>query len=199
MALTCLSAAVLLTRKVSVESIYAGAFNSLPTGSVDCVRNDKGIDVASRKVQTPVLLSAKGDRAFAVVSAEFGVGDGVPEHQHAVCCRAAQLLPAHLRTRNWRRYPDSTVVDGNGVGAILWSPSGKRLLALISQWMWEGDADPGMKYILFSSGDHKAHEVPVVVSVWKHFKRECAAQLETAGWIDDNRHRIRSQVPPLYR
>lgn len=43
----------------------------LATQGVECVRDDKGRDVASRKMQTPIFVSKKGARAFGVVAAEL--------------------------------------------------------------------------------------------------------------------------------
>lgn len=163
--------------------IYEPPKKPLATRYVECVRNDKGVDLASRKVRTPSIVSKRGDRAFAVVAADLDRG----------CSNTSMLYVAEPHSsfrlvfaQDVERNADSTISDGNGIEAILWSPSGKRLLAQVPQWTMASDADWDMKYILFSAGDWKAHEVPASDSIWSHFNRECAARLETEGWIDDD-------------
>lgn len=158
----------------------------LATQYVECVRNDKGVDVKSRKMQTPIFVSRNGDRAFGVVAAQLTPGRG---------CQNTTMLYAAESHSSFRLVfqqepepaPVSSVYDGNGIQAICWSPSGKRVLAEISQWIWGSDFGWNDKYVIFSPGDRTAHPILPVDSVVKQFKQPCGALIETTGWIDDER------------
>jgi len=166
-------------------TILAQPAKPLATRFVQCVQNSKGSYVASRKVQTPVFTSKKGSKAFGVVTAEPSAGS----------CRNRTILyvaPPHGSFRPvWQQEAepthDGSIYDGNGIEAIRWSPSGKRLLVGISQWVEGSDFGWNIKHLVFTSGDRRAKPVSPVEAVSKSFEHPCTALIEAVGWMDDNR------------
>lgn len=165
------------------SGMTAQAEKSLSSAYVACVRNERGVDVASRKIQTPVFTSKKGARAFGVAAAELSAGS----------CRNRTILYVAEPHGSYRAVyrqeaePDGagSTYDGNGIKTIRWSPSGKRLLVEISQWTWGSDFGENTKYVVFTSHDHWARRISPIAAMWKSFKQPCTASIESLGWIDD--------------
>ena len=159
---------------------------SLSTQYVECVRNDKGEDVASREVKTPVFTSKTGVRAFGVVAAAK-ISPGGCQNRTALYIAQPRGSFQLVYQQGTEPTHDGSVYDGNGIEAIRWSPSGKRVLVQIFQWIWGSDFGENTKHVVFTTGDRKARVISPVEAIWKQFKQPCTARIETTGWIDDDR------------
>jgi hypothetical protein len=170
-------------------AVIAQPTKLLSTQYVDCVTNAKGQPVASREVRTPVFTSKKGARAFGVITAS-SLPLGACENRTTLY--VAEPHNSFRLVYRQETEPDNagSAYDGNGIEAIHWSPSGKRVFFQISQWIWGSDGDGGRKHVVFTSGDHKARSISLIETVWKQFKQECTVRIETPGWIDDDRIKV---------
>jgi len=156
----------------------------LPTQYVECVRDEKGVDVASRSMPTPVFDSKQGFKAYGVVIARRS-----PE---GACTNTSTIYFAEP-TGAFRvafqqpseRLPDGSVYDGNGIENIRWSPSGSRLLIDVSQWTWGTDSTWNTKYILVTIATGEARELPIANAIQKHFGKPCAWLASSKEWLDD--------------
>ncbi len=165
--------------------LWSQSGKPLATEYVECVRNGRGVDVASRKLQTPIFESKKGGRAFGIASAQIVAGQG---------CQNETMLYVAEPHNSFRlvfqqgpeRNPDSSIFDGNGIGTIRWSPAGRRVLAEISQWIWASDSGVSTKYVLFTSGDRNAKQISPDEALRRQFKQPCGMDLHTTAWIDDD-------------
>jgi hypothetical protein len=175
-----------------IGSLSAQAGLPLPSQFVECVRDDKGLDVGSRTVRTRVVASKTGSRAYGKVVAK-------PERG----CRNTSTIFVSEPTQSFRVvFEQSTeaegdgsgILNGNGVEAILWSPSGSRLLVEISQWIWGSDTDVLTKYLVYEP-QKPVTVIKPVETIWKTFKQPCTALIESRGWIDNNR--IELEVKPF--
>jgi hypothetical protein len=167
----------------SYISLSAQSSVPLPSQFVKCVQDDKGVDVASRTVQTPIFRSKTGSRAFGKVVAKVERGC---QNTSAIYVSEHQQPFRLVFEQKGEVQDDGTTLNGNGVEALLWFPSGARLLVEISQWVWGSDADTPTKYLLYRA----AKPVKVINpldAVWRSFSQPCSALVESAGWIDDIR------------
>jgi len=174
--------------------MIAQAAKPLSTQYVECVRNDKGVDVASREVKTPVFTSKKGAKSFGVVTAAVESAGGC---RNRTTLYVAQPHGSFQLVYQQGIEPtgDGSTYDGNGIEAIRWSPSGKRALFQISQWIWGSDFGANTKFVVFTTGNREARVISPFEAVWKHYNQPCAARIETTGWIDDDR--IQLNVNPF--
>jgi len=155
----------------------------LATAYVECVRDAKGRDIASRSVRTPTFKSVRGT-VYAVVTAE---------HSQQYSCENNTAVYIAGRGRKLRlafqqkpeRLPDGTVYDGNGVEAIRWSPSGNRMVVEVSQWTWGTDFGWNTKYIVVSPATEAATEIPVLRDIAQQFPQECVRNVISKGWRDN--------------
>jgi hypothetical protein len=161
---------------------------SLSTQYVECVRNDKGVDVASREVKTPVFTSKKGARAFGVVAAAK-ISPGGCQNRTTLYLAQPHGSFQLVYQQGTELTQDGSIYDGNGIEAIRWSPSGKRVLIQISQWIWGSDFGENTKYVV-TTGNRKARVISPAEAVWKQFKQPCTARIQTHGWIDDDRIQV---------
>lgn len=156
----------------------------LTTRYVECVRDDKGRDLASRSMQTNVVDSKRGLRAYGVVVANYSPDGGCkntitvylagPSGKYRV---AFQQTP--------QRLPDGSVYDGNGIETIQWSPSGARLLIAVSQWTWGTDSTWNTKYVLLTAPQGHARDLPVMVAIDRYFAQPCRRLITSKGWLND--------------
>ncbi len=167
------------------QTCFAQAPKPLASQYVTCVLDSKGQAVASRTVRTPTFTSAKARQAYGEVIASHASGGCKNTSTIYIADRgdkfqqAFQQLPQPL--------PDRTILDGNGIEAIRWSPSGKFLLAEISQWKWGSDAEWEIKYFLITADQQYPKELSVEEAVEKLFPQECLRKVQSKGWIDDQR------------
>ncbi|MDP9160702.1 MAG: hypothetical protein M3O09_10820 [Acidobacteriota bacterium] len=167
----------------SYVSLSAQAAVPLASQYVECVRDEKALDVGSRTVQTPIFVSKAGSRAFGKVLAKAERGcentSTIYVSQHHRPFRVAFQQKTEVES-------DGTTLDGNGVKALLWSPSGAHLLVEISQWVWGSDAGTTTKYLLYR-GAKPVKVVKPLDAVWNVFNKPCSALVDSVGWIDDSR------------
>ena len=180
-----LGCAFLLLCTVPVHSFAQGS-KPLVTQYAECVKDDKGSDIASRALPTPVFESKLGFRTYGVVVAKRSP-EGSCNNTSAVYIAgpggafqlALQQKPEPL--------PDGSVFDGNGIEAIRWSPSGERLLVEVWQWTWGTDSTWNTKYVLINPGEQSARELPVSEAINRYFAKPCIRVLTSKGWLDDTR------------
>ncbi|HET9743316.1 MAG TPA: hypothetical protein VFQ00_11250 [Terriglobales bacterium] len=91
--------------------------------------------------------------------------------------------------------PDGSVYDGNGVAYLSWSPSGKDLLVVLSQWTWGTDESGEYKYLLIETRTSSAKLLSPERTIRKQFKNPCAALINVYRWVDDKR--IELEVRPF--
>lgn len=159
---------------------------ALVTEYLECIQDNKGRDIASRSMPTPVFHSKQGFRAYGVVVANLSP-EGVCKNTSTVYLAdpsrsfrvAFQQTPEPL--------PDGTVYDGNGIERIQWSPSGTRLLIGVSQWTWGTDSTWNKKYIVLTGSEGSAKELPIKDAIRKYFAQPCAWLSSSKGWLDDTR------------
>lgn len=158
----------------------------LPTEFLECVRDAKGVDVASRSMPTPVFDSKQGFRAYGVVVARRSP-EGACENTTTVYFTEPGGTFRVAFEQKAERLPDGGVYDGNGIENLLWSPAGTRLLIEVSQWTWGTDSTWNTKYVVISSETGPATELPVTAAIQKHFAKPCAWIDSSEGWLDDER------------
>jgi hypothetical protein len=174
-------------------SALAQASQPLVTRYVQCVRDQKGRNMASRTVRTPIFESKQGVRAYGVVTAAVS---------SAPACQNTTTIYIAGRGEHFRvafrqgpeALPDSTVYDGNGVEAIRWSPAGERLLVEVSQWAWGTDSSWSRRYVLIDLEHQTTRDLPLISALNTQFGKECVRQVTSKGWIDDTR--IEVEVSP---
>jgi hypothetical protein len=155
----------------------------LATAYVECVRDAKGRDIASRSVRTPTLKSVRGT-VYAIVTAEHSQQSSC-ENNTAVYV-AGRGCKLHLAFQQKpERLPDGTVYDGNGVEGIRWSPSGDRIVVEVSQWTWGTDFGWNTKYIVLNPATEAATEIPVLRDIAQQFPQECVRNVVSKGWRDN--------------
>jgi hypothetical protein len=155
----------------------------LATAYVECVRDAKGRDSASRSVRTPAFKSVRGT-VFAVVTAEHSRQYSC-ENNTGVYIATRGHKPRLAFQQKPERLPDGTVYDGNGVEAIRWSPSGDRMVVEVSQWTWGTDSGWNTKYILLNPTTEAATEIPVLRDIAQQFPQECVRTVTSRGWRDN--------------
>lgn len=166
---------------------------ALVTQYLECVRDEKGRDVASRSIQTPVFTSNLGFRAYGLVGASHSAVGACKNTSTVYFAEPAGTFRVVLQ-QTPELLPDGSVYDGNGIETIQWSPSGRRLLIVISQWTWGTDFSWNTKYLLFTPGEERASELPILAAVTRYFAHPCAWLVKSRGWLDDTR--IDVQIEP---
>jgi hypothetical protein len=156
----------------------------LKTEYLECLRNNKGRDVASRSLQTPVFVSKQGFKAYGLVVASYSP-EGTCKNTSTVYLAepGGKFRVALQQTEE--RLPDGSVYDGNGIENVQWSPSGTRLLIEVSQWTWGTDTGSYTKYILVTASEDEPREVPILSAIQRYFAQECARLVSSKGWLDD--------------
>lgn len=158
----------------------------LPTQYVECVRDDKGRDVGSRSMQTPVFDSKQGFRAYGVVIASRSPEGSCKNTSTVYFAEPAGTFRVALQQQS-ERQPDGSAYDGNGIENIEWSPAGTRLLIEVSQWTWGTDSTWNTKYSLVNPVTGEVRELPITAAIEKHFANPCAWVVSSKGWLDDGR------------
>ena len=103
----------------------------LDTEYVDCARNEVGTPFASRDLTSPSFPSAQNWGAYGEVTAEH-TDDGECRNTTKLFVSPPGGPPQQVFEQKAEQDQGSTL-DGNGLQAILWSPSGKRVLFEVSQ------------------------------------------------------------------
>jgi hypothetical protein len=165
----------------------------LVTQAVECVRDAKGRDIASRSMQTPVFASNLGFRAYGRVVASRSSEGACKNTSTVYLAEPAGMFRVALQ-QTPERLPDGTVYDGNGIETIQWSPSGTPLLIEISQWTWGTDSTWNIKYLLLTPGQDGAQELPISAAIASYFAQPCAWWVRSSGWLNDTR--IGIQIEP---
>ena len=155
-------------------ALNAQSLQPLSTEFVDCVRNQRGVPVASRRQQTPVVESKIGSRAYGEISAEASRGGGCEVSTIVYVAKIHGSFRPALQ-QGVESLPDGSIYDGNGVAYMSWSPSGRKLLVVVFQWTWGTDGGGNFKYFLIETGDHAAKLMLPERAIWKQFKRPCTA------------------------
>jgi len=159
---------------------------------LECVRNAKGVPVASRTEQTPLFVAKDNTRAYGVVVAEYD--SGACTNMSSIYIAEPQRHFTLLFKQVAEPLPDGTVYDGNGIQAIRWSPSGKRLLIEISQWTWGTDFGFNIKYMLLNRDGKALRQIMPEEAIWNRFTGPCQASIASRGWTDDTH--IEFEVAP---
>jgi hypothetical protein len=158
----------------------------LATEYVECLRDDKGLDVGSRSMQTPVFDSKQGFRAYGMVVASRSLEGTCKNTSTVYLAEPAGTFRVALR-QTPELLPDGSVYDGNGIESIQWSPSGTRALIQVSQWTWGTDSTWNTKYILLTPAEGSARELPIPAAIQRYFAQPCARLVSSMGWLDDGR------------
>ena len=158
----------------------------LPTQYVECVQDDKGVEVASRSMPTPIFDSKQGFKAYGVVIASHSPGGACTNTTTVYFAEPAGTFRVAFQQQSERR-PDGSVYDGNGIENMQWSPDGTRLLIAVSQWIWGTDSTWNTKYILVFPATGEVREVPIATVIQKYFARPCAWLDSSNGWLEDGR------------
>lgn len=156
----------------------------LVTKYVECVRDDKGRDVASRSMQTPVFDSKLGFRTYAIVVASHSQEGTCKNTSTVYLAEPAGTFRVALQ-QSPELLPDGSAYDGNGIETIQWSPSGTRLLIQVSQWTWGTDSNWNTKYVLFAPTEEGGRELPIMAAIKRYFARPCARLVSSNGWVND--------------
>lgn len=158
----------------------------LPTQYVECVRDDKGVDIASQSMPTPIFNSMQGFKAYGVVAATYSPEGACTNTTTVYVAEPAGTFRVALQQQS-ERLQDGSVYDGNGIERIEWSPTGTRLLVEISQWTWGTDGGGSTKYILLTPATGEITELPIAAAIQKHFAKACVRLVSSSGWLDDER------------
>jgi hypothetical protein len=140
--------------------------------------------VASHTIKTPVFTSKQGRDVFGVVTAKL-VSAGGCRNTTILYVASSHDSPRPIWRQATERLPDTSVLDGNGIREIQWSPSGTRALIVLSQWIWGSDTGLVNKYIVFTSTERGAKQISPEHAIWERFKQPCTTSIDTIGWIDD--------------
>ena len=176
--------ACLLFCCVAANALAGG--KPLPTQYVECVRDDKGVDVASRSMSTPVIDSKPGFKAYGVVVASRSPEGACKNTTTVYFAKSGGTFRLALQQQS-EVLPDGSVYDGNGIENIEWSPAGTRLLVELSQWTWGTDSTWNTKYILVTPATGHLRMLPISAAIQKHFPTTCAWFVSSKGWLDDQR------------
>lgn len=155
-----------------------------PAQYVECVQGDKGADVASRSIRTPVFQSKQGFKAYGVVIANRSPEGACQNTTTVYVAEPAGTFRVAFQQQA-ERLPDGSVYDGNGIENIRWSPAGSRLFLEVSQWTWGTDSTWNTKYILVSTATGEVRELPVAAAIQKQFGKTCAWLASSKAWLDD--------------
>ena len=163
----------------------------LTTQYLECARDALGNDVASRTERTPMFAAKDKARVYGVVAA---VHSGGCTNMSSVYISEPQRPFKLVFKQVAEPLPDGTVYDGNGIQAIRWSPSGKRLLIEVSQWTWGTDFTWNIKYMLLNRDGNSMRQIMPEEAIWKRFSTPCQMSVASRGWIDDSH--IEFEVDP---
>ena len=163
----------------------------LTTQYSECARDATGSVVGSRTERTPVFAAKDKARAYGIVAA---VGSGGCTNISSVYIAEPQRPFTLVFKQVAEPLPDGTVYDGNGIQAIRWSPSGKRLLIEVSQWTWGTDSTWNTKYMLFDRDGNALRQIMPEEAIWKRFTTPCQMSVTSRGWTDDSH--IEFEVDP---
>ena len=172
--------------------LSAQVSKSLTTQYLECARNAIGNTVGSRTERTPVFAAKDKARAYGVVAAKYGYG--ACTNTSSVYTAAPQRPFTLVFKQVAEPLPDGTVYDGNGIQAIRWSPSGKRLLIEVSQWTWGTDSTWNTKYMLLNRDGNALRQIMPEEAIWKRFTTPCQISVTSRGWTDDSH--IEFEVAP---
>ena len=167
----------------------------LSTQYLECVQDDKGANVVSRSLPTPVFDSQQGFRAYGVVVASQFPKGGCENTTTVYLADPGRTFRVVFQQRA-ERLPDGSVYDGNGIINLLWSPSGTRLLIEVSQWTWGTDSTWNTKYVLFTSETGEVTELPITAAIQRHFSKPCGWMDSSEGWLDDEQIAIELKPSP---
>jgi hypothetical protein len=156
----------------------------LKTAYLECVRDNRGRNIASRSLQTPVFESKQAFKAYGLVFASYSPEGACKSISTVYLAEPAGTFRV-VRQQTEELLADGTVYDGNGIQNIQWSPSGTRLLIEISQWTWGTDAGSNTKYILVGTSGDGGRELPVVSAIQRYFAQPCVMLVSSKGWLDD--------------
>ena len=162
------------------------SLNPLPTESVDCVTNQRGVPILSNKQQTPLVKSSVGNIAYGEVRAEKS-GNGSCQNKTTVYMAESNGSFRPVLRQGVERIPDGSVYDGNGIAYLSWSPSGRNLLVVLFQWTYGTDAGGNYKYFLIGKEDNSAKLIFPERAIWEKFKRPCYALISFKEWVDNQR------------
>jgi hypothetical protein len=150
------------------------------------MRDDKGRDIESRTMQTPVFDSERGFKVYGLVVASHSLEETCNNTSTIYLAEpAGRFRVAFQQTPEF--LPDGSVYDGNGIEGIEWSPSGTRTLIRVSQWTWGTDFGWNTKYILLVAAEGTARDLSLSAAIRRHFAHPCARLVSTKGWLDDGR------------
>jgi hypothetical protein len=178
----CRWSACLLFCCVAASALAAG--KPLATHYVECVQDDKGVNVAPRSMPSPVFDSKQGFKAYGVVIARRSPEGACTNTTTIYFAEPAGAFRVAFQQPS-ERLPDGSVYDGNGIENIQWSPAGSRLLIELSQWTWGTDSAGNTKYILVTIATGEARELPIATAIEKHFGKPCAWLASSKEWLDD--------------
>lgn len=147
------------------------------TSFVDC-SDAKGNPTLSNKVQTSIVKSKFGARAFAVVSVEH--------------CQATAMLYVARPGESFRlvRQVDGKNLEGNGVGDMFWSPSQQLLAVDFTHWSYASDASIDHELAIYDVQSESLKELPLSDSGVKLAWGDCDGELSLAGWLDEKHLRL---------
>src|SRR5438874_8364553 len=158
----------------------------LATEFVKCMQDDKGRDVGSRSIQTPVFESTQRFRAYGVVVARYLPQGACKNTSTVYVAEPAGAFRVALQ-QSTELLPSGSVYDGNGIETIEWSPSGTRFLVQVSQWTWGTDSGEYTKYILLTPDEGSVRELPIPAAIQRYFAQPCARLVSSKRWLDDGR------------
>lgn len=146
----------------------------------------------ARSASSPVLVSAKGLRAYAEV--KVVVKGGSCENASTLHIASGSDHPSKVVYAQ----PKSGTGDGNGIRVVGWSPSGGKLLAEVNFWKYETDRGFTHLPVIYDASTGRTAEIRgLAKALERRFGQHCEYEPSLIGWKTEGTFLVKvSRTPP---
>jgi len=140
---------------------------------------------AAGLVQTPVIQSPKGSRAYAEVKVVI---------ENGACVNTTTLYIANAVVKKTVYIKSG---GGNGIQIVGWSPNGDELLAEVNLWKYETDTGYDHVAVLYDASSESTIEIPELNhALLEQFGSHCEFERTIQGWKDDEQILVKVSKSP---